>query len=294
MFTAIATWWATSPHEVQGAIIGAFATVATAVIGAIVVIKQIGKQARLAIYQNTRHEASKLKLQIYEEFLKVASAATEAEANLSAYVRNFITSLTFAQDAVRHGYPIRIPDERAPELNRLHSEVGHHAAELAFFTERWQIVEPRLDLFQAAINSAAHDIFHAFHLYFEVAMRLMPTEIEGQTQPGATFPWSPPDDKAFADLVRLGNALLDCLMDFQCYIADFQTEMQPLLLSELFANAVQPRRPLNPEAVVVRLDDYDRLIHFFTEETPWGKTMQQTNAEVAAHFGVDYPTQNPK
>ena len=72
-------------NKVLAAMIGAIATVVAGVIGALVVVWQIGRQARDAIRQTRHNETLKLKLKVYEEIIATCRSASDAVVNLSSY-----------------------------------------------------------------------------------------------------------------------------------------------------------------------------------------------------------------
>src|SRR3981189_2397667 len=95
-FSVLSFLHARSP-PVKAAIIGAIATCISAGVATVVVFLQIGRQARNALQQKRHDEALKLKLEVYQRILAIYAAATDAETNLSAYIRLFHAALSMAR-----------------------------------------------------------------------------------------------------------------------------------------------------------------------------------------------------
>src|SRR6266404_8573412 len=96
----LAFWHALSSSEkttIIAASVGSITTILTATIGALVVLWQIGRQARNAINQSRHDEALKLKLEVYKDIIGVSRAASDAIEDLSSFVRRFHSTLLLAQ-----------------------------------------------------------------------------------------------------------------------------------------------------------------------------------------------------
>lgn len=257
------------------AIIGAVATVLVGTLGALVVVWQIGQQARSAIDQNRLNEAQKLKLRVYEDVVRVCSDAATATGRLSTFIQSFQTMVGVWHDARAKGISLSPPKARVPELLKLNSKFSEANIELMLLTERWQVVDPRIDLFRHAINAALHDYREAQHPYLQFASRAMP--MDHPNDPTKLLPWTAPDPIVTDQMsVRLLEALQTC----GSYLADIQVEMQNLLVGDLFGHRIAPRAPLDQKFVVVRLDAYDRLKNYFETESNWGQHSQRIFAEV--------------
>lgn len=132
-----------------------------------------------------------------------------------------------------------------------------------------------------AVVAAKHDIDAVWQPYFSVALARMPREIPGHAQQGTLLPWQPPSEHDLQRLEESSSDFIDRLMNLKGYINDFQTEMQNLLLGELFDRTLPPREPVAPK-IAVRLDRHDELATYFNEETAWGRENTRIQAEVRA------------
>jgi hypothetical protein len=269
---------------VKAAIVGALATVAAATLGAIAVVLQIGKQARAAIDQNRHNESMKLKLQVYQEIVAICRNASDAEVALSSYIRSFSLDIAVSKQMRQIGQKWMVPKARVRDLIDKSHAVSMNAIEIIMLTERWQIIDSRIELMRTAANVASHDIREAFAPYLDLALRVMPQELPGHPQQNP-LAWQPPDEAITERLEVLGETLLKALDSLGGYIHDFQIEMQNLLLGELFGQKVPTRKPIDPDAVVVQLDRHKELASHFEANTAWGREKARIEREVRDAYG---------
>jgi ABC-type nickel/cobalt efflux system permease component RcnA len=273
--------WTELDSEIQGSLVGAIATVLTATIGVLLVVWQIGRQARHAIQQNRHNEALKLKLQVYKEVAAKSRAAGFAESDLSSYVRIFETEVELAR-SMRTAGGSWVPKARFPILSEKNNSLSEKTIEIVSMTERWQIIDPRIELFRMAIGAAMEDIRQTFDEYIKIVLPLLPMEISVPSHQGTLFPWHPPDDQSAQHLKQVSEDFLEALGKLGCFIYDIQVEMQNLLLGELFDNVVSSREPLDPRYTVLRLDRHKELAHHFDKETKWGSNKAKAEARAQA------------
>jgi hypothetical protein len=272
---AILQPWLGVSTEIQAAVLGAVATVVTATIGALIVICQIGQQARHAINQNRDNEALKLKSEVYREVVAASDQASDAETDLSTFVRLFQSSLEMARLATNAGMAPAVPAARIPTLIEKKAAADRGATALVCFIERWKIIDPRTEVFKVAANVAFHDINEAYGPYLDAAFRMMPYE-----GPNGVLPWQLADEQTVAQFSALGNNLIDRLSDLQSYTYDFQLELQNLLHGKLFGHTIEPRVPLDPRNIVISLKRHKELIDHFQKNTAWGKRYADIKKEL--------------
>jgi hypothetical protein len=278
-------FWHSLDAETSAAIIGAAATLLAATIGALLVIWQIGRQANHAIQQNQHNEAVKLKLQIYEEANHLLGTVTERWVDLSSYVRQFGSDLWLYEEARKQGVSWPLPKARAPLLNEKQYSLHSAATRLIGFTERWAIIDPRLDLFWLAINVSLHDAMNRFQDYFNLAHKLMPVDPPTASAQDFPFPWQPPTPSQQQELKTLQEAYDDALMILETYTADLAVELQLLLVGELFnRDTIKRREPIDPRHKVIRLDRYEELKSYLENETAWGRYKTEGEARVRANI----------
>ena len=87
-----------------------------------------------------------------------------------------------------------------------------------------------------------------------------------------------------AQLKKLADHYKEAMDEIGCYIHDLTIESQNNLLSDLFERRVPPRQPIDPRHKVINTDPgkIEQLLHYFENETPWGKAKGATEAEVRA------------
>jgi hypothetical protein len=250
------------------------ATLLAATIAAFAVVWQIGRQARLTLKQSEHAEALKLKLAVYRDFNSAYANATQANAQLSSYIRNYDMEIFTYRIQLESGIQPSAPKARAEKLGDLAHDCRIKMNVIASLIEQWQIVDPRLTIFQTAFAAVSWEIEKAFSAYFDFAIRTMPREVPGHPQQGTLFPWQAPSPEATEAIKASGDKLEKALLQQACFLIDFQKEVQNLLLGELFKNHVTPREPIDPEVVVIRLDDREHLVRHF-EASEWGRERRQ-------------------
>lgn len=262
MVAHVQSFWDGLTPDMQTAIVGALATVVAATLGVIAVVWQIGRQSAHAIEQTRQTEALKLKMQVYQEIVGLCRDVTEAEIELSSYVRTCTFDIKMRSDLAkdRRNWDVR---GRAAQLYEHRSRLETAAISVIAFTERWGIIDPRIDLFRLAVNVALHDIREAFDNYSALANPWMP--LEGFAHP------NPAGEHIVVQIAETGEKLTGAINDLGGYIFDLQIEMQNLLLGELFNHRLPRREPIDPDVVVVRLDAFDELKRHFEHDTAWGK-----------------------
>lgn len=186
----VSFWNSLSPEMKTTAIVQAV-SVATAIMGVMLVVWQIGRQARNARQQTRHTEALKLKMQVYQEVSKLCADATDGEVEFAAFLWRFHMDVNLYKAVIGTGqYVPNVPRARARDLIDIQTAHSDGAIALISFIERWWIIDPRISVFRTAINVAMHDVRDAFAKYFNVASRWMPQEEPGAQ--GVLFPWHAP------------------------------------------------------------------------------------------------------
>lgn len=269
VWNAATEWWNALSEDIQGALIGATASLATAILAAIVVVAQVGHQAGQAINQIKQNEAIKLKLEIYQRIILTCESATGAGIELASYIRNFRMQLSNVEILQAAGAPWDLPSQRFPELSEKHSAAAIAAIGVISTVEQWRIVDPRMGVFQTAMNVAIHEMRERFTKDFvPIAIRTMPLS---HPATGQVLPWQLPSQPMILELEIQGNRVIDAIGMIGSYVDDFQREMQNLLVGDLFPHRVSPRKPLDPRLFAVSLDRHAELEEHFHTETDWGR-----------------------
>jgi hypothetical protein len=242
------------------------ATVLSLTIGFFVVVYQIGRQAQNALKQSRENEAIKLKLEVYKDITGVSREALDAIGDLSSFVRQFHSALLLAQQTQRDLGGYVVPSSFDPSLLiEKKSKLSSSNIRVIAITETWQIIDQRMDIFRTAIASAFYDLDEAYQHYFNAAYRAMPIASPKDDA------WRLPAVDTLRQIELQGDILISNLMTLQSYIFDFLSEMQTLLVGQMFDHAIPPRVPIDSSSVVVCLDRYAELSTYFRQETNWGR-----------------------
>jgi hypothetical protein len=87
---------------------------------------------------------------------------------------------------------------------------------------------------------------------------------------------------AITETWQIIDTLIDALMTLQSYIFDFLSEMQTILVGEMFGHTIPPRVPADSTSVVIQLSRYDELSTYFKQQTNWGRNQAQIENDLRA------------
>ncbi|TBZ89999.1 hypothetical protein E0H53_09510 [Rhizobium leguminosarum bv. viciae] len=259
---------------VQAAVITATATCLSALIGFTAVFIQIGRQGRNAIKANTKNEELKRKVEIYERMLEATRTAAVAALDVTGYLGRFRSSLDL-RDVFPQWGKMHPPAERYVEYQGLYNEASTGFIGVITVIESWHIIEPKLDVFSLAI-SAGLDELRKTDRAPNLIMKAMPF-------PGHESSWAMPDAverKALEELIDQKTFEINRL---SAWVADFQVEMQVLLLGDLFLKPIVRRNPPDPKQFCISLDRYEevkRKLHAFD----FIRRGEELDAQQRAHF----------
>ncbi len=262
-------------EQLRAPLITASATCISALLGFTAVFIQIGRQGRNAVRANTKNEQIKRKVEIYELTLETSRAAQAAASDLTAYLQRFRTSLLFASFQAENKLPVYPPRENFLEYSELSERSS--AAFIAVMTmiESWHIIEPRLDVFRLAMAVGLSELRKSTH-----APDIL---IPQMVVPGHESTWRSPTEAQFKVIDARIEKEADALSRLSAWVADFQVEMQILLLSDLFPNKVVRRQPPDPTKFCIRLDRYAEIMRKL-EDTEWIRDGERLDAEARLRF----------
>ena len=276
ILTASVSWWSNLDPSMQSTLIAQFVTIILAVAGGFGVLWRSGKNAELARNQERESEAQKLKLRIYEDFATRCEQAMQAHIELANYVRNLILELGAYSKSEKNRDEFKKISARTPQLLNLYGRKGDVVSALMGNIERWQIIDPRLELFLVAFSALGDEIGDAFEALFYSLYDKMPTEIQVDGIGGMPLPPMPLSDAELEQISRFANVLNDKLNTQLGYITDLRIEVQNLLLGDLFSGRLVPKRKPNDSSIMVlSLDDHENLRNRLLTETDGGKRLKQ-------------------
>lgn len=286
LFTATAVRAGDAAVAAQGPWwLGPLVTILAAVIGAWAIVSQLERQHKNESERQTENFKVQFRLQVYQEFSSRLSTAADAVGSTATYASTVPTHIEIFNSQVANGFsPAPIAD-RPLRFLELNSAAANEVVEVVFLVEKYLIVHPDLDIFRMAISAGSHDLSAAFHPLFQFMLAHLPMDM--QTEQGQRA-----DNVkvlCLAELLQLKeltNTYYDAAIDLDCYLSDMRYELQTLLLSYLFPNAVPRRRPADPTKKVISIepDAVKSLRQHFLKNTAWGKNAVNTQLSVHHEF----------
>jgi hypothetical protein len=258
--------WSTAGSDIRPNVVGGLFTLVAATGAAGVAFWQLRRQGQNAIAANSHNEKLKLKKDIYGEIVDVCRAAGEAQAEFTGYIVNITSQLeTYLT------IPKLEPTARWNTIAEKQADARRKALRIIALVEKWEIVDPRIRVFWYAMNAAIEDVQLAFTPYYNKAVTMLPINLPNAPQ----SIWNVPSRSDVDKLHDLTQKLIVPLEDLGTYVDDFQREMQNALLRDLFdKNEIRRRQPLDSKLKVIELEKHEELIHYFENETAWGKRKQ--------------------
>ncbi|MDV3456985.1 hypothetical protein RZN05_08325 [Sphingomonas sp. HF-S4] len=278
---SISQWWVGLAVELQAALIGAGATAGAAIFGVLAVIAQVrsqGRQSRAAIAETERR---KINAALYEDAVLICRGLADASIGLSTKLHIMNMEIEVAARAEAAALAYNLPTARFPMLSALYGEFTDSALRFIFLIENRRVVDPRILIFRTAMSTVLHDsrklMFSDFVLH---VMPALPTD----SPDGGIFPYKPPSVEGARAIRAYSDQLIQAVDDTTAYTEDFLTEMQNVLLGDLYGNHLEPRQPLDPARKAVTLDRAQELEAWFTTNTAWGVEAARVEAETRQRF----------
>jgi hypothetical protein len=268
--------WTNLDPPVKAACITAVATSLSALFGFLVVFFQLGRQSRNAIAANTKNEAVKRQVEIYERTLETSRKAQDAATALQSFLRRFASELELTKLNADPNFNFGPPSARFPEYQKLGTDVREALIAVMFLIEAWQIVDQRITIFSRVISMGMSEWQKVWSSHPNWFVYGMPT-------PGHESKWTLPDPETLARLdYRIEQEAFQ-ISRLSAWVSDFQVEMQILLLGGLFGTQLERRDPPDPTQFCVRLDRYDDIDKQINE-SDWGVEAATLEVEAWARF----------
>lgn len=153
------------------------------IVGAIVVVWQIGRQHRSSLELQKRNSQEALKLEIYKRLTLRLRDVTRTNVTAMMYAVNIPSRIEIFQNSIKNNMPLLFPRKRAVEFSSLHSAANDALTALIQEFEAWSIVFPEFELFQTALNSANHDARNTSNELFNRFILTLPTDPPQDAQP---------------------------------------------------------------------------------------------------------------
>lgn len=266
-------WWV-------GHLIAALA----AVLGAMMIVWQIGRQRMNEIDAQRENYKIKLRLQVYQEFSDKLLRASDSLGSAGMYAFCIPQHMELAAQGATASQVQPVSD-RAKALLDLDGKAHTELAETVMLIEKYLIIHPDLDIFRMALSSAAHDLRATFPALFEFMLHHFPVDLV-TTHGSSTANVQPFSPDEWERVRSMAMAYYDKASDAQCFLTDIQTELQKLFLGSLFPNQPPRRTPADPWKRVLSLDSASvrSLRQHFLKNTEWGRSVSATSMDVHRQF----------
>lgn len=255
-------------------------TIASILIGALLVIWQIGRQFRDSMQLNRQNRKNELYLEIYKDFETSIDMAIKSISNSMSTVivlpNKFITQnliLDFMKkhhDKVRSIYTrlslnVDVPltrlhpiEERATQILDLNNQAQMNVIKLIRKLESYEIAFMDFSKIKQGITQQLEKYRELHSKFYYQIVPYLPMDVpETQKEKlgeSVITPQSPSEDQ-IKILQEISNEYMEESMELTAYICDLQVALQNRLLGDLFDNKVQVREPNDPRFNVLHLDD---------------------------------------
>jgi|UniRef100_UPI0035C99A89 hypothetical protein len=120
-------------------------------------------------------------------------------------------------------------------------------------------------------------------MFSDFVLHVMPA-LPTDNPSGGIFPYKPPSIEGALAVRKYGDQLIRAVDDATAYTEDFLTEMQNVLLGDLYKNHLEPRQPPDPARRAVTLDRAQDLDAWFSANTAWGVQTGRVEADTRERF----------
>lgn len=263
---------------------GHLITVLATVLGALMIVWQIGRQRRNEIEAQRENHKLGLRLHVYQEFSSklLHASDTVGSAGMYAFCIAQHMKLIVHGNIDSQAQPV---SDRAKTFLDLDSIAQREVADVVLLLEKYLIVHPDLDVFRMALSSAAHDLRAAFPSLFEFMVHRFPMDSVADTGSQIINVHRLSHEEC-EGAEGLAMSYYDRASDAQCFLSDIQTELQQLFLGPLFPNKPPRRVPADPSKRVLSLEPsaVRSLRQYFLKNTDWGRAAVATSMEVHKKF----------
>jgi len=255
------------------------------VISAFLIIWQLSRQHKNNLKLQRENNQEKLKLEIFKEYSKAITEASEKIESIHGAANCITISLTGYSTSVSMGINQSPISERAVNFIDGHSAALKALTDLMFLLEKYEIINPNLKIFDAAFACAHYDMSKTFPPFHKILMKFLPYDVPKTNQErlgtNVIIPQIPSED----DIIKvseIAQPYIENLLDAQTYIYDLGREAQNILLGSLFNNRIPIRKPVNHKFVAISTspEDVEKLKKYFYEETEWGKENKKVEEKV--------------
>jgi hypothetical protein len=255
--------------------------IVVSILAAGMVIWQVGKQRDNQLLEQKENIRIEFKTKLHGEIEDKLAALSDASVAAASIKYDLYTAFAIQQNAIslkRDPIPLSLEMDA---VNKAHSALCNATIEVVKVTEKYEIIEPAIKIFQMAFSVALRDLQHT---YWPLMIEL-PNVLPQRSQDGQNIIYKPiATPEQISKINQLTAAYGDAAREISCYVHDMRVEIQNLLLGNLFDHRVPKRVPLDPRHKVVSTDakTIEALTHYFKNETLWGKESQTADERIRA------------
>lgn len=231
--------------------LGDLITVFGTLVGAVMIIYQLGRQHKHEMKLQKENFREKLRLDVYQEFSPVLKAANDMTQRSGMYAIFISLHMRNYHDQLKNGFNPPPISDRAIEFSKRHYEALGSATNLILLFEKYEIISPGLNIFKFALMAAHHDMEQAFAPLYELLLQILPVDMTTASGAQQVLNVIRPSEAQLQKLDKLVGAYKNAEESSGSYLYDLNVELQNIFMSKLFNNMVPKRQPLDPKAIVV-------------------------------------------
>ncbi|MGE0679510.1 MAG: hypothetical protein AB7P69_01185 [Candidatus Binatia bacterium] len=222
-------------------------------LGALIVVWQVGRQFRYSLELQKQNHRDELFLEIYK--LLASQIETAQEEIIKANGLYLIPSQIdfYWKKKLEWNLNPEPIEERMQSVHSTHFSMIKIANQVVFILERYEITVPYFDIFKRMILRQFRSIDEVFskysgELYNFLPMETFVNEIRQTVVPG------PPTPEKLQHLRNLAEQYSSECVNLLAYFRDLGIEAQNQLLGGLFNRTVPARAPQDPKQIVIKTD----------------------------------------
>ncbi len=258
------------------------AQIITTFVGFGVLVYQVHKGFENSFALKNREIKDAYHKELHEKIEIAISNLHETTSTMSSCLLSIKIAFGNYADMQASGIANPIMSVDSSEQVRLKSaEMGEAIFQVLGTIEKYEIVEPKLNIFKIAFSSYHHDYSKIFHgrLYRNL-LPVLPFSLSD----GTCKPFVMPNEERLKTLIKDLDAAYESISNIKMVIYDLRIEIQNLLLSELFDRKLELRKPIDPKIKVISSQSYDELNQYFEKETNYGKSNSDAVNRVLEDF----------
>lgn len=206
------------------------------IVSAFLIIWRMGRQHKNNIELERENNREKLKLEIYSEYRKKISEASNKTVSVGAQARTIVSNLNIWSERISKGMPPSPISDREKIFRDAHNAAIDSIIDVICILEEFEIINPNLKIFRTALNCAIHDMFKTFRPFHLILLRFLPYDIppEDQQKVGTDVIIKiTPTENDMQKISDVAEPYIDAAMEDSCYIRDLMREAQNIFLGSV-------------------------------------------------------------